>query len=393
MKSDEAPFYLTRVECPVCKTVNEFETIKLGAYSESGRDTDFRPLNREWRNPKFQNTNPLLYFMATCSSCFYTREFNRRFREWHDDTAFRTHRQSTVRQRHLAELADDSSVIKRIGSALWSEAFPLHTAINKLLIGIRDEKLLDHPSHSDLARWYLRIAWVFRELNEASGGAPSPRVVMRHQLLRQVRDVLTGASTLCEHVADVRALLDANPEAVATTPDSANAEYASYQSELKDLAEMSMALQEKANGFSAMLSAQERGTVVGEVAGDSERYGEYPSYSAFLKSMQSCWTGVPADEDEALNFAFEHYRSAFEEGRSAPRGNAQIQLAYMVGELARRVGRFHEAQQFLNVAVRSGREWIHQLKDDPTKGALARHVVDLAIEQLHTMRDQARANA
>src|SRR3990170_5366793 len=99
MKTDESPFYISRVECPVCKTVNDFETIKMGAYNESGRDSDFCPTGREWRNQKYQAVNPLLYFMVACSSCFYAREFNRNFREWKDDTAFRTYRQKIVRQR------------------------------------------------------------------------------------------------------------------------------------------------------------------------------------------------------------------------------------------------------------------------------------------------------
>ena len=59
----------------------------------------------------------------------------------------------------------------------------------------------------------------------------------------------------------------------------------------------------------------------------------------------------------------------------------------MVGELARRTGRFDDAQRYLNSAVRVGREWIHQMASDKTKTALASHIVDLAVEQLRRMRE------
>ncbi len=32
--ANDSPFYLTRLECPICKTLNEFETVRVGAYVE-----------------------------------------------------------------------------------------------------------------------------------------------------------------------------------------------------------------------------------------------------------------------------------------------------------------------------------------------------------------------
>jgi hypothetical protein len=99
------------------------------------------------------------------------------------------------------------------------------------------------------------------------------------------------------------------------------------------------------------------------------------------------WDGIPADEMEALGKSLEHYRKAYREGRDIPPGNAQIQLAYMIGELSRRTARYTDARQFFDLAIRTGRQWIHKLQNDPTKTALARHIVDLAIDQVHAMRD------
>ena len=127
--TSEVPVFMTRVECPVCKTVNDFETIKVGAYTEHGRDTDFRPTERVWRNTKYQHINPLLYFTATCSSCYYTREFNKSFKEWKTDPAFRSFRQKIVREKHLNALAGPGALIKLLGMALAPQNAPNESAI------------------------------------------------------------------------------------------------------------------------------------------------------------------------------------------------------------------------------------------------------------------------
>ncbi len=65
----DSAFLLSKVECPICKTVNEFETIKVGAYVENGRDTDFCPMGITWKYSRYEAYNPLLFFTATCTHC------------------------------------------------------------------------------------------------------------------------------------------------------------------------------------------------------------------------------------------------------------------------------------------------------------------------------------
>src|SRR5512136_1351997 len=99
----ESPLFLTRVECPVCGTVNEYETIRVGAYTEGERETDFSPSFIKWRNPKYQKYHPLLFFAATCTQCHYTREFNAKFKEWSKDNHFRAYRLKVIKERHIRD--------------------------------------------------------------------------------------------------------------------------------------------------------------------------------------------------------------------------------------------------------------------------------------------------
>jgi uncharacterized protein (DUF2225 family) len=130
--ANESPFLIFKVECPVCKTINEFEQIKVGAYVEGGRDTDFCPQDVQWRFPKFQAYNPLVFFTAMCSNCFFTREFTTKYREWKSDTAFRTYQLKTLKARHLEQLSVADSIIRKLGEAIDISRYPNESAILKM---------------------------------------------------------------------------------------------------------------------------------------------------------------------------------------------------------------------------------------------------------------------
>ncbi|MFQ6003463.1 MAG: DUF2225 domain-containing protein, partial [Candidatus Zixiibacteriota bacterium] len=167
-----SPFFMTKVECPVCAQINEFENIKAEAYTETKRDTDFCPRGIIWANPEYQKVNPLLYFMATCPNCFYTHEFNRSFKEWKKDTFFVAHRLGSIRERHKYELRQKESVINRLGEALDPRGHPFESAVIKLLLGIYDEKITEEFNPLDLGRYYLRIAWLYRENQKEKDNVP-----------------------------------------------------------------------------------------------------------------------------------------------------------------------------------------------------------------------------
>jgi uncharacterized protein (DUF2225 family) len=114
--STDSPLYRTRIPCPVCKNENEFEAIKVGSYSESGRDTDFRPTGRTWRNPAFEHIDPLYYSVATCSSCFYTRELDGNYKNWSKGNRFTMYHQKPLREAHLKSLTTDGGVVRRLGA-------------------------------------------------------------------------------------------------------------------------------------------------------------------------------------------------------------------------------------------------------------------------------------
>ncbi len=389
----ESPFYLTKVECPICKTINEFETIRMGAYAESDHDTDFCPTGRKWRNPRYQAHNPLLYFVATCANCFYTREFNSNFKDWKEDAYFKTYRQKAVKESHLDLLARADSVIKAIGQELDPNRHPNETAILKLLLAIIDESLNDKQLHLDLGRFYLRIGWIFREME--SGENPNEQLIKGYLV-----DIEKEFNHLRDSLVSVKERLHAVEQAASQqfSDEKISAELKSllypikdkYDNEIAAFRELMVLVNTKVETLETIFH-EHRKSALGSDDGTPEGgFRGHRSFYDFLTSLSSRWDGIPKNEKEALKFAVHHYRAAFEEGRDISEGNQQIQASYLIAELSRRIGDYDAAREYFNTTIRTGQEFIHRNKGDQGRTALARKILELAIEQGRSNLAEAR---
>jgi len=376
----EVPVFMTRVECPVCKTVNEYATIKMGAYTENGRDTDFCPTGRVWRNQKYQHVNPLLYFMAACSSCFYTREFNKTFKEWKSDSAFRSFRQKIIREKHLNMLASPDGLIKPLGIALDPENAPQETAITKLLLGILEEKMLERPSDLDLGRWYVRIAWIFREMAGGSKTKFGAEQIQKARLQTMLKSLRESFGHCERQMDDIQGLIDERPGAEDPCRSALGGWRSSLNPVLKSVDDL-LSWQDQDMPRSAASPDDESAVVA---------FGGYASFDAFLHAIAGQNPEIPRNEREAVLLSLHHYRRAYEESRDVSGGNQKIQVAYMIGELARRAGEIDQAEQYFNVAIRAGHEFIYKHSQDRARTALARKILEMAIERLHECRDAGK---
>lgn len=380
----ESPFLLFKVECPICKTINEFEIIRVGAYAEEGRDTDFCPVNIKWRFPRYQAYNPLVFFTATCSNCYYSREFTNSFKDWKNDVNFKTYRLKTVKGKHLDQLSTAGSVLKLMGEAMDVSRFPNETAILKLHLAIYDEQLVDHYSRLDVGRFYLRIAWVFREMDRND----DPN---RQLLTGLIHDFDDRCSRIKEDLRTAAADEDSLAETIHSHFDAEQLS-ADYRSQMLSYAERyDNALAALRNGINAAdeqlvslcsLVDEYRTTLLGSQGNGEERsFGRHASFTKFLHILRNTWDGIVIDERSALEKAVDNYKDAFANGRDISPGNQQIQASYLIAELSRRIGDYDEARQYFTSTIKSGQEFIYQNRQDQSRTALARKILELAIEQ------------
>ncbi len=382
--STDSPFLLFKVECPICKTINEFEQIKVGAYSEEARDTDFCPQGTTWRNPKYQASNPLLYFTATCSNCFYTQEFTNNFREWKSDNAFRTYRLKTLKSKHLEQLSTADSHVKSLGDVIDIQRYPNESAIIKLHLAIYDAQLVEHPSNLDLARFYLRIGWVFRDL--ATGEDPAQLVLQG--LLRDVDErylaLKDSIETAQGNMENLRSSVAAHFETDQVRADVQSLMFSfrdRYDAEINGLGQSFQTASEGTASLRALMDEYRSAILGGEQDGGEATFGAEGSFSEFLRRHQSRWDGAVTSEREALEKAIKYYKAAYAGGRDISPGAQQIQASYLIAELSRRIGDYDGAKQFFTSTIKSGQEFIYQNRRDRSRTALARKILELAIEQ------------
>ena len=382
--SNESPFFLSKVECPICKTVNEFETVRVGAYYENGRDTDFCPKDIKWRDPRYQGYNPLAFFTAVCSNCFYAREFTNSFKDWKSDNNFRTYRLKSVKEKHLDRLATADSIIRSIGESIDTTRYPNESAILKLLLAVFDEQLADRPTNLDLGRFYLRIAWVFRDLEKGE----NPSVAFLKGLMLEIDRQFAN---LKESAQKSRAELESFSRHVFShfESDQLSSEIKSRMLPFRDrfapeVEVLNQGLSEddaKLRSLSSLLDEYKTAALGSEGTGEGISFGQYHSFAEFLLSMQKNWDGIATSEREAIEKAVYFYQQAFAGGRDISPGNQQIQASYLIAELSRRIGAYDDARQYFNSTIKHGQEFIYQNRKDPPRTALARKILELAMEQ------------
>jgi len=383
MPSD-SPFFLTRVECPICRTINEFETVRMGAYVEEGRDTDFCPTGINWRIPRYQAYNPLAFFIAVCSNCYYARELTSNFKDWKNDHTYRTYRLKTIKEKHLDQLAMADSFVKKIGEAIDLTRYPNESAILKLHLAIFDEQLSEHYNKLDIGRFYLRIGWVFRDLERRG----NPQQTYLHGLMI---DLETNCQTLKEFREKLEDQVDAFSQHLVShfDTDDVTAKLKSQMYSYRDrfdevVTYIRKALVQVQGEFDKIdnLLSEYKSTVLGVDSPDTiSAFWKYPSFTDFLLDLKGKWSAVVTSEHEALKKAVHFYKEAFVEGRNIAPGNQQIQASYLIAELSRRIGDYDEARQYFNSAIRHGQEFIYKNRHDQTQTVLARKILELAIEQ------------
>ena len=391
--TSEAPFYLAKVECPVCKTVNEIETIKVGAYTENGRDTDFCPSGVTWRNPRYQAYNPLLYFTATCANCFYTREFTKEFKDWKNDSYFKTYRQKIIKDLHLNLLSEPNSVIRAIGGKLDANRYPNETAILKLMLAIIDENLNDKSSSLDLGRFYLRIGWIFRDMDR--GENPNQQNIKGYLIdvdrkIADLKQALTKSTSKLHEVSQIIAQQFEDDRIAAELKSILYPIKDKYDIELKSIEELLTLFEDKINHLEDISQEHKKAALGGDIEGAMASYFDYRSFFDFLTELAEKHDGIVLNEKEALERAVDYYKTAFKESRDIAPGNQQIQASYLIAELSRRIGDYEQANRYFNTTIRSGQELVYRHKGDRSRTALARKILELAIEQGRDSREEAK---
>jgi hypothetical protein len=276
-----------------------------------------------------------------------------------------------------------------------TKRYPNESAIMKLLLCIYDEQLFETHSKLDLGRFYLRIAWLFRNLD--SGDTASMRQLKSVLLdvdakLREMRRSIDNSRDAGD---DFTRHLEAHFE-TKEVPAELESRMLPYRDKftgaLKEI-EAAFSHVEKKMDVMNDLMGEYKSQVVGLSGPGGAAFGQFSSFSDFLIHLKSQWDGIVIDESEATRAAIYNYKEAFATGRDISPGNQEIQASYLIAELSRRVGDFDSAREYFNSTIKNGQEFIYQNRTDRSRTALARKILELAVEQGRTNLSQSKEHA
>jgi hypothetical protein len=213
-----------------------------------------------------------------------------------------------------------------------------------------------------VARFYLRIAWLYREM-----AAPE-----------------TPGTTGQDHLQELRLRLGTRQEEWIQWLEEARSLAASLATNTghPDPAGLLGEIDSRVTRLLADWRALLAGAPVGpEPVREVSGYFEFSSHLEFLKRLRDRWTEVPLCEADAVAFALKYYIQFFEQSRSFPQPELEVQTAYLIGELAYRNGQTQVASGYFNHAIRKGQQLMHEFKKDTNRTNYIRKLVEMSIEQ------------
>jgi len=386
MPGNQESFFYSQLECPVCGTINEYTNVRTGSYTISGRDTDFKPVGRQWVDPACQKYDPLLFLMATCKRCFYTREFNNEFRNWDKDTSFKTNRLRIIRDKHLAEFTKVNGVLRLLGSNIDTETYPLETAIIKFLMGILDVKASGNPTDLDQGRYYLRISWLFRDYD----GRPAAAAAQVVKFIGKLRGIASAAlgdlDGLAEYITNLKEAVDSDLLRAIESLEVRDETRSEIAEAASQFALASDALRTTGARLAEALEDAALRLKASYISADP-RFHQHASFQQFLAEVRQRWDDVPFSAREAQSKAREYYMKAYQNGEIGP-GFQQIQATYLIAELSRRIGNHESAERYFGLMTGMAQELIANRQSDATTVKFATRLLEMATEQARMNTEQ-----
>ena len=153
--------------CPICETQNTHNRLKRDIVRSIVTEGDGHPVENKWATTGQEHINPLEFFWGFCNKCFFTGEL--------ESAEFRQAERNLVAYRNLlridaienfkaaASIPDSTtySLSLRLGSA-----DPVVSLIARFYLGIFSHLQMKKIVPGSIARYYLRIGWIFRDLEK-----------------------------------------------------------------------------------------------------------------------------------------------------------------------------------------------------------------------------------
>ncbi len=169
----DTPFVGVKVKCPFCAVESTQRYIKSRMYKEEGIEEDSHVSVYTWENPEFGEVRPNFYYIWHCPNCHYCDE--KEIFRGEDNSGGKL---ELIKEKLLIHSRMPNSIIANMGSNIHFDVdrYQVDSAILAHLLAIYAQELLsvNMRQYPKLARFYLRLAWLYREKSQL--GLPDEKV-------------------------------------------------------------------------------------------------------------------------------------------------------------------------------------------------------------------------
>lgn len=157
--------------CPVCEARNAFFRLKPDVCRPGDQEGDGHPRTWRWYKPGFDSLDPKQFYWGVCQKCRFAAELDdAEFRAAEKDPeGFKYLYASTALHRLVAGSLSGKSAAQALGKMI-NPMEPFATVLAQFHLGIFSHCLRQRIAPNNLARYYLRLAWIYRDLEAYYAG-------------------------------------------------------------------------------------------------------------------------------------------------------------------------------------------------------------------------------
>ena len=158
----ETPFVPVKVRCPFCGVESTQRYIKSRMFKEEVVEEDSHVAVYHWDNPEFAEVRPNFYHVWHCPTCHFCDE--KEVFRGEDSSGGKL---ELIKEKLLIHSRMPGSIIANMGGKInfENDRYQVDSAILAHLLAIHEQELLslNMRQFAKLARFYLRLAWLYRE--------------------------------------------------------------------------------------------------------------------------------------------------------------------------------------------------------------------------------------
>jgi len=158
----ETPFVPVKVKCPFCEMESTQRYVKSRMFQPEIVEEDSHVAVYKWENPEFAQVRPNFYHIWHCPVCHFCDE--KEVFRGEDNSGGKL---ELIKEKLLIHSRMPNSLIARLGVAIdfSKDNYTVDSAIIAHLLAIYEQELLslNMRQYNKLARFYLRLAWLYRE--------------------------------------------------------------------------------------------------------------------------------------------------------------------------------------------------------------------------------------